>query len=124
MLLLDRGVYSTRLIVPFFKNFQPDLVIHALLDHSYLWPLAFLPFLAFVVLVMVGSSNAVNLTDGLAGLAIGCVIIATGALTILTYITSHGRFQRVPGHPALASGRRADRFLRGLGRRIAGLSLV
>ncbi len=92
VLLLDRGVYSTRLIVPFFKNFQPDLVIHALLDHSYLWPLAFLPFLAFVVLVMVGSSNAVNLTDGLDGLAIGCVIIATGALTILTYITSHADF--------------------------------
>ena len=92
LLLLDRDVYSTRLIVPFFKNFQPDLVIHALLDHSYLWPLAFLPFLVFVVLVMVGSSNAVNLTDGLDGLAIGCVIIATGALTILTYITSHADF--------------------------------
>jgi phospho-N-acetylmuramoyl-pentapeptide-transferase len=40
----------------------------------------------------VGSSNAVNLTDGLDGLAIGCVLIAGAALTALTYITSHGRF--------------------------------
>ena len=41
---------------------------------------------------MVGSSNAVNLTDGLDGLAIGCVVIAVGALTILTYVTSHAGF--------------------------------
>ncbi len=41
---------------------------------------------------MVGSSNAVNLTDGLDGLAIGCVVIAVGALTVLTYVTSHAGF--------------------------------
>jgi phospho-N-acetylmuramoyl-pentapeptide-transferase len=41
---------------------------------------------------MVGSSNAVNLTDGLDGLAIGCVVVAAGALTILTYVTSHAGF--------------------------------
>ncbi len=41
---------------------------------------------------MVGSSNAVNLTDGLDGLAIGCVVVAAGALTVLTYVTSHARF--------------------------------
>jgi phospho-N-acetylmuramoyl-pentapeptide-transferase len=83
------GIYFTALIVPFFKNFRPALVITSWLENPYLWPLAFLPFLAFVVLVMVGSSNAVNLTDGLDGLAIGCVVIAAGALTVLTYITSH-----------------------------------
>ena len=86
------GIYSTQLIVPFFKRFHPELLFHSLLGRPYLWPIAFLPFLAFVVLVMVGSSNAVNLTDGLDGLAIGCVIIAAGALTVLTYVTSHARF--------------------------------
>jgi phospho-N-acetylmuramoyl-pentapeptide-transferase len=92
LLMMDYGVYSTQLIVPFFKNFRPDLVIHSLLARPYVWPLAFVPFLAFVVLVMVGSSNAVNLTDGLDGLAIGCVVVAVGALTVLTYITSHATF--------------------------------
>lgn len=85
-------VYSTALIVPFFKNFRPELVLTSWLEHDYLWPFAYVPFLAFVVLVMVGSSNAVNLTDGLDGLAIGCVVIAAGALTVLTYITSHAGF--------------------------------
>jgi phospho-N-acetylmuramoyl-pentapeptide-transferase len=92
LLMMEQGTYSSQLIVPFFKNFRPDLVIHTLLIQPYIWPLAFLPFLLFVVLVMVGSSNAVNLTDGLDGLAIGCVVIAVGALTVLTYITSHANF--------------------------------
>jgi phospho-N-acetylmuramoyl-pentapeptide-transferase len=85
-------IYSTALIVPFFKNFRPDLVSHALAQSAYLWPLAYIPFLVFVGLVMVGSSNAVNLTDGLDGLAIGCTVIAAGALTVLTYVTSHAGF--------------------------------
>jgi phospho-N-acetylmuramoyl-pentapeptide-transferase len=92
LILLTRGDYSTELVMPFFKNFHPDLVVHSLLGHSYLWPLGFVPFLLFIVLVVVGSSNAVNLTDGLDGLAIGCTIIAAGALTILTYLTSNSRF--------------------------------
>ncbi len=86
------GIYSTQLSVPFLKFFHPDLVIHSLLSTPYLWWLSYFPFLIFVALVIVGSSNAVNLTDGLDGLAIGCVIVATGALTILTYVTSHARF--------------------------------
>jgi phospho-N-acetylmuramoyl-pentapeptide-transferase len=57
-----------------------------------MWPVAFLPFLIFLVLVIVGSSNAVNLTDGLDGLAIGCTVIAAGAFTVLTYVTSHAQF--------------------------------
>ena len=85
------GLYSTRLLVPFLKHFRPDLVIEKLL-HSHLWPLAFVPFLAFVAIVIVGSSNAVNLTDGLDGLAIGCTIIAAGALTVLTYVSGHAVF--------------------------------
>lgn len=96
------GMYSTKLIVPFFKQFQPDLVIGAWEHDPHLWPLAFLPFMAFVALVIVGSSNAVNLTDGLDGLAIGCTVIAAGALTVLTYVSGHATFatylelQRMP----------------------------
>jgi phospho-N-acetylmuramoyl-pentapeptide-transferase len=86
------GMYSTKLIVPFFKQFRPDLVLQHLEQHPHLWPIAFLPFVGFVVLVLYGSSNAVNLTDGLDGLAIGCTIIAAGALTVLTYISGHATF--------------------------------
>ena len=89
--LETHGLYSTRLIVPFLKHFRPDLVISRL-HHGYLSPLAFLPFLAFVAIIIVGSSNAVNLTDGLDGLAIGCTVIAAGALTVLTYVSGHSVF--------------------------------
>ncbi len=92
LIFLTHGNYSTELVMPFFKNFHPDLVIRSILGHPYIWPLGFLPFLIFIVLVVVGSSNAVNLTDGLDGLAIGCTIIAAGALTILTYLTSNSKF--------------------------------
>lgn len=92
VLMQASGDYSTHLIVPFFKKFRPDLVIPALTRDPHLWPLAFLPFILFVVLVVVGSSNAVNLTDGLDGLAIGCTVIAAGALTILTYVSGHAVF--------------------------------
>ncbi len=92
LLLATYRAYSTQLIMPFLKRFHPDLVIHSLVRHHYFWPLAFLPFLAFVALVIAGASNAVNLTDGLDGLAIGCTVIAAGALTVVTYISSHYRF--------------------------------
>ena len=100
--LQHRAMYSTRLVVPFFKQFHPDLVIEKWVAHPQLWPLAFLPFVIFVVLVIVGSSNAVNLTDGLDGLAIGCTVIAAGALAVLTYVSGHATFatylelQRMP----------------------------
>ncbi|WP_158786162.1 phospho-N-acetylmuramoyl-pentapeptide-transferase [Granulicella sp. L46] len=103
-LLVLRGEhsYSTRLMVPFVKRFRPDLIIGSLLSYPHLWPLAFVPFVIFVMLVITGSSNAVNLTDGLDGLAIGCTIIAAGALTVLTYVSGHVVFadylelQRMP----------------------------
>ena len=91
LLLTARGIYSTELIVPFFKRLRPDLVIKPLLAEPLLWPVAFLPFLIFLVLVIVGSSNAVNLTDGLDGLAIGCTMVAASAFTVMTYISSHAR---------------------------------
>jgi phospho-N-acetylmuramoyl-pentapeptide-transferase len=84
-----RRVYSTRLVVPFIKRFRPDLVWQWLSHIPHMYWLAFLPFVVFVMLVITLTSNAVNLTDGLDGLAIGCTIIATGALTVLTYVSGH-----------------------------------
>src|SRR5579885_2802050 len=92
LVLATYGKYSTTLVFPFLKRLQPDLVVHSLVHSAHLWPLAFLPFLAFICVVIVGSSNAVNLTDGLDGLAIGCTVIAAGALTVLTYVSSNFRF--------------------------------
>ncbi len=97
------NIFSTRLTVPFIKAWRPDLQWHmwpATLPHLAI--LAFVPFVLFVMFVLVGSSNAVNLTDGLDGLAIGCTIIAAGALAVLTYVSGHVVFadylelQRMP----------------------------
>ena len=96
-------LFATRLSVPFVKFWHPDLLWHhwpATLPHLGL--LTFLPFVAFIIFVLMGTSNAVNLTDGLDGLAIGCTIIAAGALTVLTYVSGHVVFadylelQRMP----------------------------
>ena len=96
LVLATYSAYSTKFVFPFLKKFQPDLVIHSLLNPSHfgghLWPLAFIPFLVATAIVIVGSSNAVNLTDGLDGLAIGCTVIAAGALTVLTYVSSNYRW--------------------------------
>jgi phospho-N-acetylmuramoyl-pentapeptide-transferase len=102
LVLEARGSYSTRLMVPFLKRFRPDLVWEWMGAIPHLHFLAFLPFVVFVMIVIAGSSNAVNLTDGLDGLAIGCTIIAAGALTVLTYVSGHVVFsdylelQRMP----------------------------
>jgi phospho-N-acetylmuramoyl-pentapeptide-transferase len=88
--MASEGLFSTRLSVPFFKAFTPDLLIRGLGGPFAL--LAPVPFLLFVGFILVGSTNAVNLTDGLDGLAIGCVSIASGALTVLTYVTGHQVF--------------------------------
>jgi phospho-N-acetylmuramoyl-pentapeptide-transferase len=90
--LQTQGEYSMQLSVPFFKRLHPSLVISSLFDHAYVWPLAYVPFVLFLVLVIVGCSNAVNLTDGLDGLAIGCVLVSSTALTVLTYMSSNAKF--------------------------------
>jgi phospho-N-acetylmuramoyl-pentapeptide-transferase len=92
LLLHSHHVYSTVINVPFFKQLKPDLLVNPLAGNFWTYPLAFVPFYLFIVFVMVGSSNAVNLTDGLDGLAIGLMIIATGAMTVLTYVTSNAKF--------------------------------
>ncbi|MEM7582137.1 MAG: phospho-N-acetylmuramoyl-pentapeptide-transferase [Acidobacteriota bacterium] len=69
----EMGFEST-LTFPFFKDFALDL--------GWL-------YLPFVVLVLVGASNAVNLTDGLDGLAIGSSLIAAATYAIFTYVAGH-----------------------------------
>ena len=84
------GKFSTQLTVPFVKTWRPDLLWHwwpSTVPHLGL--LAFVPFVIWVVFVLMGSSNAVNLTDGLDGLAIGCTIVAAGALAVLTYVSGN-----------------------------------
>ena len=103
LLLHANKAYSTSINVPFFKTFKPDLLIEPWVHNWYTYPFAFLGFYTFMVLVIVGASDAVNLTDGLDGLAIGLMIIASGAMTVLTYVTGHARFAeyldlaRLPG---------------------------
>lgn len=89
LLLHAKQAYSTAINIPFFKQFKPDLLIEPLTSNFWTYPLAFVLFYLFIVVVMVGSSNAVNLTDGLDGLAIGLMIIASGAMTALTYVSSN-----------------------------------
>jgi phospho-N-acetylmuramoyl-pentapeptide-transferase len=68
--------FQTTLTVPFFKSVSPDLGLF---------------YIPFAMLVIVGASNAVNLTDGLDGLAIGPMIIASGTYLLFAYVTGHAR---------------------------------
>ena len=77
ILLAQRGDYNTRLIFPFFKGLIPDLG----------WG-----YIPFAVFVLVASSNTVNLTDGLDGLAISTFTIAAATFTGLAYVTGHRNF--------------------------------
>lgn len=97
LVLHARGGYSTAMNVPFLKDFKPELLIRSWLDNPWTYPLAFVFFFAFLVLVIVGASNAVNLTDGLDGLAAGLMIIAAAAMTVLTYVSGHAMFANYLG---------------------------
>jgi phospho-N-acetylmuramoyl-pentapeptide-transferase len=83
--------YSTAMNIPFFKQFTPSLLFESLMRNPWTYVLGVAPFCIFVTLVVVFSSNAVNLTDGLDGLAIGLMVIAAGALTALTYAGGHAQ---------------------------------
>jgi phospho-N-acetylmuramoyl-pentapeptide-transferase len=74
---LTAPALSSALAVPFFKN--------VLLDMGWI-------FAALAVFVMVGASNAVNLTDGLDGLAIGPVMIAAGCFSLIAYLVGNAVF--------------------------------
>jgi phospho-N-acetylmuramoyl-pentapeptide-transferase len=73
----DPAQYSTRVLFPFFKTIRPDLG---------------LLYVPFTMLLVVLASNAVNLTDGLDGLAIGTTLIAAAAFTALAYVSGHAIF--------------------------------
>lgn len=97
LVLHARGLYTTNMNVPFFKQFRPNLLIDEWLANPWTYPLGSILFFVFVVFVVVGSSNAVNLTDGLDGLAAGLMVIAAGALTVLTYLGGHAELSNYLG---------------------------
>ena len=68
--------FDSRVTLPFFKTFRPDLGAG---------------YIIFATLVIVGTSNAVNLTDGLDGLAIGPVIIAGATYMLFAYVAGHSK---------------------------------
>jgi phospho-N-acetylmuramoyl-pentapeptide-transferase len=68
--------FTTSVVIPFFKGW--------LLTFGWLW-------IPFAILVIVGASNAVNLTDGLDGLAIGPIVTAGGAFAVIAYLTGNFR---------------------------------
>jgi len=69
--------FTSTLTIPFFKDFSPDLGIF---------------YIPFACLVIVGTSNAVNLTDGLDGLAIGPYIVASVTYMLFAYVAGHTQF--------------------------------
>jgi phospho-N-acetylmuramoyl-pentapeptide-transferase len=89
LIMRSFGDFNTAMNIPFFKQFQPSLLISSLMTNPWTYVLGVTPFCIFVALVVVFSSNAVNLTDGLDGLAIGLMVIAAGALTVLAYAGGH-----------------------------------
>jgi phospho-N-acetylmuramoyl-pentapeptide-transferase len=91
MLLFMRfyGQFSTTMNIPFFKQYKPSLVIESLMQNPWTYVIGAAPFCILVALIVVFMSNAVNLTDGLDGLAIGLMVICAGALTMLAYAGGH-----------------------------------
>ena len=91
--LTANGLWDTRLSVPFFKNILPDLGMS---------------YVVFAFLVVAGSSNAVNLTDGLDGLATGPFVVSAAVYTLFCYLAGHSRLAHylqipyVPGAGELA----------------------
>ena len=93
MLLVMRayGDFNSAMNIPFMKQFKPQLLITGLMNNPWTYVIGVVPFCLFVALVVVFESNAVNLTDGLDGLAIGLMVIAAGALTVLAYAGGHAQ---------------------------------
>jgi phospho-N-acetylmuramoyl-pentapeptide-transferase len=94
LILREQGAYSTAMNVPFLKWLKPSLVVESLLASPFTYVFAFTFFFIFVMFIVVGSTNAVNLTDGLDGLAIGLMVVASAAMTALTYTSGHAEFAR------------------------------
>src|SRR5580704_7916382 len=60
----EHGVYNTNVNIPFLKQYKPDLLIDSWMTNPWTYPLGVVFFFLFVTVIAVGSSNAVNLTDG------------------------------------------------------------
>lgn len=92
------GVYPVDLAFPFLA----DMTV----DFAELWPSA--PdawgwaYVAFATFVLVGAANAVNLTDGLDGLAIGPVMTSSATYGLIAYLTGHVAFSQYLGIPYVA----------------------
>ncbi len=98
------------LLVPFFKEIS--------------YPLGGIGFVILTYLVIVGASNAVNLTDGLDGLAIMPVVMVGSALGVFAYVTGSAVYSQLPAVPAHPGLGRAAGVLLGHGRRGPGLPVV
>jgi len=85
------GEFTIAINMPFLKQFKPSLLIESLTRNPWTYALGVAPLCIFVALVVVFMSNAVNLTDGLDGLAIGLMVVAAGALTMLAYAGGHAQ---------------------------------
>lgn len=85
--LTQKGFLTTELTLPFFKDMTFDL--------GYF-------YILFGSLVVVGTANAVNLTDGLDGLAIGPVIICAGTFAIFAYLAGHSKIALYLGIPFIS----------------------
>lgn len=77
IIFVSNPEHSTKLDVPFLKDISLELGVF---------------YILFVILVITASSNAVNLTDGLDGLAIGCIIMAALAFGVLCYVSGNIKF--------------------------------
>ena len=89
---------QTEFIVPFFKTVAI--------------PLGAIGFVILSYFVIVGTTNAVNLTDGLDGLAIMPTVMIAAALAVFAYVTGHAVFSKYLGFPLISGRRRAHRVLR------------
>jgi phospho-N-acetylmuramoyl-pentapeptide-transferase len=77
LLIYFKGSFLTQLSIPFFKHATPDLGVF---------------YIAVCVLIIVGASNGVNLTDGLDGLAIGPVITVSATFLLFAYLAGNIKF--------------------------------
>lgn len=91
-----RGQATSHLSVPFFKNFRPNVGIFLI---PWIW------------LVMVGTSNAVNLTDGLDGLAVGGTLIVSLTYAILAYVVGHAKIAAYLAVPFVPGGAELSVFM-------------
>jgi phospho-N-acetylmuramoyl-pentapeptide-transferase len=95
-----RGTHTEQLSVPFFKNFTPHVGIFLV---PWIW------------LVMVGTSNAVNLSDGLDGLAVGGTLIVAATFSILAYVAGHAKIAAYLMVPHVPGGGELTVFMAAMG---------